>query len=217
MIYFPPPNSGLDLIFEDEFLLVLNKPSGLLSVPGKDEKLKDSLATRVQACFPEALITHRLDMATSGIMVMALNKDMHRALSILFQSRQIKKEYVAVVDDLIKATTGSIDLPLICDWPNRPRQKVEHETGKASLTHYKVIKYDEINKTTRVKLEPETGRTHQLRVHMQSIGHAILGDRLYASAAAQEKADRLLLHASGLSFVHPITGENLKLNSNVPF
>lgn len=209
--------TGVDVIFEDPFLLALNKPSGLLSVPGKGDEKKDSLAIRVQARFPDALIAHRLDMATSGIMIMARNRDVHRALSIQFESRQINKTYIAVVDGLVNTLSGTIDLPLIADWPNRPRQKVDYETGKPSVTHYKVIAHDEINKTTRIKLEPETGRTHQLRVHMQSIGHAILGDRFYASATAQTKADRLLLHASRLSFTHPVTGEYLDLNSDVPF
>ena len=217
MFSSPPPVAGLDVLFEDPFLLALNKPSGLLSVPGKGHEKKDSLAIRVQARFPDALVAHRLDMATSGIMVMARNKEVHRALSIQFETRQVAKTYIAVVDGLVNTTSGTIDLPLICDWPNRPRQKVDYETGKASLTHYEVIEYNEINQTTRVKLKPETGRTHQLRVHMQSIGHAILGDRLYASTTAQKKADRLLLHASQLSFTHPITGEHLSLNSDIPF
>ncbi|TNF35478.1 MAG: RluA family pseudouridine synthase [Gammaproteobacteria bacterium] len=217
MTYSPPPDTGLDLIYEDEFLLVLNKPSGLLSVPGKGAAHQDSLATRVQMRFSDALIIHRLDMPTSGILLMARNQDVHRLLSKQFASRQIKKAYVAVVDGLIKEMSGSIDLPLICDWPNRPRQKVDYEIGKPSLTHYSVLAYDEVKNTTRVRLEPITGRSHQLRVHLQSIGHAILGDKLYASETVRNKADRLLLHASLISFMHPVTDEVLTMESAVPF
>lgn len=216
-LYSPPADSGLDILYEDPYILALNKPAGLLAVPGKSEDKKDSLALRVISRFPDALIVHRLDMATSGIMIMALNKDIHRDLSKQFQDRLVNKTYVAVVDGFITDKTGSIDLPLITDWPNRPLQKVDFDIGKASLTHYKVLEYFDLNNTTRVELKPETGRTHQLRVHMQSIGHAILGDRLYASEAAQKKAARLLLHASQLSFSHPITGEYMTFVSDIPF
>ena len=215
--YKPPPDTALDIIFEDPYLLALNKPCGLLSVPGKGKEKEDSLSIRAQKHFADALIVHRLDMATSGIIIMALNKDVQRSLSIQFQTKLVDKTYIAVVDGYINTASGSIDLPLICDWPNRPKQIVDFETGKTSLTHYSVITYNKTNDTTRVELKPETGRTHQLRVHMQSIGHPILGDRLYASELAQDKADRLLLHACRLSFTHPVTGEYLNIFSRVPF
>lgn len=217
MLYSPPADTGLDIIFEDQDILVLNKPSGLLSVPGKAATHRDSLALRVQARYPEALITHRLDMETSGLIVMARSSEVHRAMSILFQARKVHKTYVAVVDGIIKENAGSVDLPLICDWPNRPRQKIDHETGKASLTHYSVLDRDAANQTTRVQLQPVTGRSHQLRVHMLTIGHAILGDQLYASVSAREKSSRLLLHASGMTFHHPVTGDEIDLLSAVPF
>jgi len=146
---------------------------------------------------------------------MARNADVHRLLSKQFQSRNVKKTYVAVVDGLIETESGTIDLPLIVDWPNRPRQKVDTEIGKPSITHYTVLERDEHHHTTRVQLEPVTGRSHQLRVHMMSIGHAILGDQLYASESVQAKAERLLLHASRLVFVHPVTNEKLDLISKI--
>jgi tRNA pseudouridine32 synthase/23S rRNA pseudouridine746 synthase len=217
MLYSPPADTGLDIIFEDKDILVLNKPSGLLSVPGKAATHQDSLALRVQARYPEALITHRLDMETSGLILMARSSEVHRAMSILFQARKVHKTYVAVVDGIIKENAGSVDLPLICDWPNRPRQKIDYETGKASLTHYSVLDRDTSNQTTRVQLEPVTGRSHQLRVHMLTIGHAILGDQLYASVSVQKKSPRLLLHASGMTFHHPVTGDEINSQSAVPF
>jgi tRNA pseudouridine32 synthase/23S rRNA pseudouridine746 synthase len=217
MLYSPPADTGLDIIFEDKDILVLNKPSGLLSVPGKAATHRDSLALRVQARYPEALITHRLDMETSGLILMARSSEVHRAMSILFQARKVHKTYIAVVDGIIKENSGSVDLPLICDWPNRPRQKIDYETGKASLTHYSVLDRDTPNQNTRVQLEPVTGRSHQLRVHMLSIGHAILGDQLYTSVSVQKKSTRLLLHASGMTFHHPETGDEINLRSAVPF
>lgn len=217
MKYSPPPDTGLDIVFEDPYLLVLNKPSGLLSVPGREAQNRDSLAMRVQSRFPEALIIHRLDLETSGLMVMARNADVHRTLSMQFESRHVQKTYIAVVEGLIEEQFGSIDLPLIVDWPNRPLQKVDVATGKPSVTHYSVLEYNENNNTTRVQLEPVTGRSHQLRVHMMSIGHAIVGDGLYASPDVAKKAERLLLHASRLVFRHPVTNEGLDLVSEVRF
>lgn len=217
IIYTPPEDTGLDILFQDDYLLALNKPSGLLSVPGKDADKKDCLATRVQQRFADALVVHRLDMATSGIMLMALNKDIHRELSILFQQRQVKKTYVAVLDGLLEEDLGSVDLPLITDWPNRPRQKVDYQQGKASLTHYRVLERYPDSQTTRVELSPETGRSHQLRVHMQSIGHAIIGDRLYASSRAQEKSARLLLHARQLILNHPVSEAEITISCDAEF
>ncbi|HED15354.1 MAG TPA: RNA pseudouridine synthase [Gammaproteobacteria bacterium] len=215
--YRPPPHTGLDIQFQDQSLLVLNKQSGLLSVPGRGPDKQDSLAWRVQQEYPEALTIHRLDMETSGLVVMAKNTQIHRQMSLLFQERHVQKQYIAVVDGLIEQADGKIDLPLITDWPNRPMQKVDHDAGKASVTHYKVIAQDAQLLTSRVELRPITGRSHQLRVHMQSLGHAILGDRLYGSDRVQEKAQRLLLHACRLAFRHPVTHESLDFTHETPF
>lgn len=214
--YSPPPDMGLDIVFQDDFLLVANKPCDLLSVPGKASSHKDSLATRIQKRFPTALIVHRLDMATSGLMVLALDKMTHRELSIRFQNREVDKTYTAIVSGLINQQ-DSVDLPLITDWPNRPKQKVDHEQGKPSLTHYRLLDYHDEQDTSRVELTPVTGRSHQLRVHMQSIGHPILGDRLYASQDIIDKSDRLLLHATTLGFKHPATEEEMKFIAEAPF
>lgn len=215
MEYTPPTFKSLDILFEDEFLLVLNKPSGLLSVPGKDKH--DCLISRVQSKYSDALIVHRLDMSTSGLMILARGKEMERYLSILFQQRKVDKKYIAVVDSYVKPDFGEVDLPLITDWPNRPKQKVDFEMGKKSQTKYRVLSYDKQNNTTRLELTPITGRTHQLRVHMQSIKHAILGDELYANKDVIGKADRLCLHASFLSFLHPVTDEIIEFNSEPEF
>ncbi len=215
--YIPPPDLGLAIIHEDEYLLVLNKPSGLLSVPGRGAEKQDSLAVRAQARYPDALIVHRLDMETSGLIVLARGKLMHRQLSLLFQERRVHKHYVAVVEGIIAVERGEVDHPLITDWPNRPRQKIDVEHGKAAHTRFQVLQRDRLNHTTRVELEPVTGRSHQLRVHMQSLGHAILGDRLYASAQAQAASERLLLHACRLAFQHPVTQQVVCFSSEAPF
>jgi tRNA pseudouridine32 synthase/23S rRNA pseudouridine746 synthase len=215
--YTPPAHTGLDILHQDDALLVLNKPSGLLSVPGRGPEKQDCLTLRVQTDYPEAMNVHRLDMETSGVMVMARSRSVHRRLSRLFQERAVHKRYVAVVDGRVEQIAGAIDLPLITDWPNRPRQKVDYENGKPSRTRFRVMHHDARGNTTRLELAPETGRTHQLRVHLQTLGHAILGDKLYAGKAVQEKADRLLLHASSLSFIHPVTGKHVCFASTVPF
>jgi tRNA pseudouridine32 synthase/23S rRNA pseudouridine746 synthase len=175
------------------------------------------MITRVQAEFPDALIVHRLDMGTSGIMVMARGKAMERALSILFQTRQVHKHYVAVVAGNVSPRRGEINLPLITDWPNRPRQIVSFVLGKPSQTRYQVLEYDAIHDTSRVDLEPITGRTHQLRVHLQALAHPILGDELYASPVTCSQSVRLLLHAATICFPHPQSGEILTINSPIPF
>jgi tRNA pseudouridine32 synthase/23S rRNA pseudouridine746 synthase len=193
--------------------VIVNKPSGLLSVPGRGDEKQDCMISRVQAEFPEALTVHRLDMETSGLLVFARGPEAQRALSYAFQSREVTKRYVAVVDGRLVSQTGEIDLPLICDWPNRPLQKVDLHVGKPSQTRYTVLHYDAETDCTRVDLEPITGRSHQLRVHMLALGHAILGDMLYASAAAQKKASRLLLHASHLVLPHPATGALISVTS----
>ncbi|KZN49409.1 ribosomal large subunit pseudouridine synthase A [Pseudoalteromonas luteoviolacea H33] len=196
-------------------MLVINKPSGLLTVPGKDPKHADSVINRINRVFPTAKIVHRLDMATSGILCLAMHKEAHRFLSIQFQDRLTKKRYVARVHGRLESKTGSVDLPLICDWPNRPKQKVCHESGKPSLTHYEVLEYEP--NATRVSLTPITGRSHQLRVHMQSLGHVILGDRLYATGDALKAAERLQLHAQMLEICHPVSGEMMQFNAPDPF
>lgn len=215
-IYAPPP-APPRIVFIDDALIVLDKPSGLLSVPGRGPAHADSLASRVQVDHPDARIVHRLDMATSGLIVMARGAAMERCLSIAFQQRQVEKTYIAVVAGKPEPERGEIKLPLIADWPNRPRQKVDFELGKPSLTAYSVIAHDAVSNISRVELHPLTGRSHQLRVHMQAIGHPILGDDLYADVASRHAAARLLLHATELSLPHPISGKQLRLESPPDF
>jgi tRNA pseudouridine32 synthase/23S rRNA pseudouridine746 synthase len=200
----------------DGQLLVLDKPAGLLAVPGRGPDMQDCLATRVQRVFPDALVVHRLDMATSGLFLMARGIEMQRRLSRAFEQREVGKRYVAVVAGRLEGD-GVIDLPLAADWPNRPRQVVDHERGKPSRTLWRVPPGHDGGETTRVELEPVTGRSHQLRVHMQALGHPILGDTLYAPAAIQDRAPRLFLHASALAFAHPATGASLQFSSAPPF
>ena len=188
------------LIYADDSLIVVNKPSGMLSVPGRGPDKQDCLIHRVQADFPDALSVHRLDMSTSGLLLIGRGASMHRELSRLFEQRQVSKRYIAVVAGQLKKASGEINLPLICDWPNRPRQKVDFEIGKPSQTRYRLLAYDPKTDSSRVELEPITGRSHQLRVHLAELGHPILGDELYG---AQESAPRLLLHATRLSFPLP--------------
>ena len=214
-IYQPPTTPWTDVLYQDKDILVLNKPSGLLSVPGRLEAYSDSLYTRVLLEFPQAHIVHRLDMATSGLMVIALRKKAEVELKRQFRERIPKKVYYARVHGKVNVPKGSIDLPLICDWPNRPKQKVDHESGKPSLTHYEVISYSE--HSTLIKLIPITGRSHQLRVHMQAIGHPILGDKFYATQEAYSMAERLLLHAQYLGFMHPYSQEWISFESLHPF
>jgi len=215
--YIAPPPAPIHYLHVDAALLVVDKPSGLLSVPGRGADKADCLVARVHAEYPDALIVHRLDMETSGLMVLARDADTHRALSMQFQQRQVSKRYVAVVHGRLAAASGTIDLPLITDWPNRPRQKVDFVLGKPSLTHYRLLAYDAAEDTSRVALEPETGRSHQLRVHLMSLGHPILGDALYASPPVQQKAQRLLLHAEFLAFRHPQTGAAMEFSLKAPF
>lgn len=182
--------------------MVVNKPSGLLSVPGRQEEHKDSVMTRIQRDFPAAESVHRLDMATSGIMVVAMSKAAERELKRQFREREPEKTYVARVWGHLAEEKGVIDLPLICDWPNRPKQKVCFETGKPAQTGYEVLALDDDN-STRVRLKPVTGRSHQLRVHMLALGHPILGDNFYAHEDAKAMAPRLQLHAEMLTITHP--------------
>ncbi|WP_159817643.1 bifunctional tRNA pseudouridine(32) synthase/23S rRNA pseudouridine(746) synthase RluA [Colwellia sp. 20A7] len=219
-VYTPPMTPYLDIIFQDEDIVVLNKSSGLLSVPGRLPEHQDCLQNRVQRVLPTATVVHRLDMATSGIMIMALNKPAHVSISRQFEQRKTKKSYIARVYGHVKDQEGSVDLPLICDWPNRPKQKVDHENGKQSLTHYQVLSYNDLNsdeESSLVELTPVTGRSHQLRVHMLALGHPILGDRLYAHEQALAASSRLTLHARNLSLAHPVTGELLNFVAPCPF
>lgn len=217
MLYTPPPHTTQTILYEDDTLLIVNKQSGLLSVPGRGEEKNDSLIVRLQKEYPAALIVHRLDMATSGLMIIALGKENERTLSILFQQRKIDKKYIAIVDGNVSPAAGEIDLPLITDWPNRPKQKVDFESGKPSVTRYQVIEYNSENDSTKIELTPLTGRSHQLRVHMQAIGHAILGDELYAQEPVIKKSHRLLLHASYLSFTHPLTNKLISIQDTPEF
>ena len=217
VIYTPPPDEGLDLVHVDEALIVVNKPEGLLSVPGRGEDRQDCMVHRVQQRFPEALTVHRLDMATSGLLVFARGEAMQRALSALFQDRQVDKRYVAVVQGLLAPDHGEVNLPLIADWPNRPRQMVCFERGKPSLTLYEVLARDLLKDETRVALTPVTGRSHQLRVHMLALGHPMLGDPFYGDADSQARAPRLLLHAETLSLPHPVSGERVHWACAAPF
>ena len=214
--YSPPPDNGLPVIFADDSIIVVDKPAGLLSVPGRGEGMDDCLAARVQARFSDALTVHRLDMSTSGLLVLARGAEMHRLLSRFFRERRIAKRYIAVVHGLMADDSGEVELPLICDWPNRPRQKVDFEIGKPSLTRFRVVSRDPAANTTRVELEPVTGRSHQLRVHMASLGHPILGDDLYGGEATA-LADRLLLHAMDLGLFHPLTAAAIQFHSDAPF
>jgi len=207
----------LKLIFVDTTLVVVDKPAGLLAVPGRGEAGRDCLAFFVQQTHADALVVHRLDMATSGLMLFARGAAMQRALSMAFEQRRVHKRYVAVVDGLLDGDAGHIDAPLAADWPNRPRQVVDAERGKPSLTRWRVLARDAAAQRTRLELEPVTGRSHQLRVHLASIGHAIVGDGLYASADGAAAEPRLLLHASHLAFDHPQTGATLAFDSAAPF
>lgn len=215
--YNPPADNGLELLYQDSYLIAVNKPSGLLSVPGRGKDKLDSLSYRLQQVYPEALVVHRLDMPTSGIMLLAKDKKTQIRLGQLFEQRKISKTYIALVHGKFASCQGRIELPLICDWPNRPRQMVSYELGKTAQTDYRVLAYDQHLNCSRVELKPLTGRSHQLRVHMQALGHAILGDELYAENSIADQAGRLLLHAEKLEFLHPFEDAVLQLSCPTPF
>lgn len=214
--YDPPRAPYLRVIYRDDDLLLLSKPSGLLCVPGKAADHADCLERRAQEAFPQARTVHRLDMATSGLVVMALNAKAHRHLGLQFERRHVRKTYIARVWGHIKEDQGAVNLPLICDWPNRPRQKVCYEHGKTAQTEWDVIER-EAEAITRVRLSPLTGRSHQLRVHMLALGHPVLGDDFYAEGAALKAAERLQLHAESLSFYHPSDGHRCAFSDPCPF
>ncbi len=205
------------IVHADAHCVVVCKPSGLLAVPGRGEAGRDCLSERVRSEYADALIVHRLDMATSGLMLLARGAGPQRTLSIAFARREVHKRYVAVAAGQMTTSEGEIDLPLAADWPNRPRQQVDAIRGKPSLTRYRVLEIDDACDTTRLELEPVTGRAHQLRVHLLALGHPILGDALYATAEIQAAAARLLLHASSLGFAHPVSGEPMSFDSPPPF
>jgi tRNA pseudouridine32 synthase/23S rRNA pseudouridine746 synthase len=206
----PPPylvphsREEIRILYEDEHLLLVRKPDLLLSVPGRHPLNKDCLVTRLQLRYPSASIVHRLDLDTSGIMVIPLNKASHAHISRQFQQRQVEKCYQAVVWGVLEQECGEVDLPIACDWENRPRQLICHERGRQALTRYEVLERG-VDRT-RVLLRPVTGRSHQLRIHMRELGHPILGCDMYAHPEALAMAPRLLLHATTLAFTHPATG-----------
>ena len=211
---YTPPDDPLEILHDDHEIVVLNKPAGLLSVPGRGDHLADCLITRVQQVFPQALLVHRLDRDTSGVMVFALSPHAQRNLSMQFEKRSTKKTYVARVFGRMTEKSGEVDLPLIVDWPNRPRQMVDVENGKPALTLYRVLKARDAE--SRVRLTPKTGRSHQLRVHMLALGHVILGDPLYAEGAAADHP-RLMLHSEELRINHPDSGRGLSFRAKAPF
>lgn len=199
----------------DDDLIVVDKPAGLLAVPGRGEAGRDCLSARVAARWPDALVVHRLDMATSGLMLFARGPAVQRQLNAAFAERRIGKRYLAVVHGIVAADAGEIDAALAADWPNRPRQRIDAQQGRPSLTRWRVLARDAETERSRLELEPVSGRAHQLRVHLRSIGHAIVGDALYGEDAAREP--RLLLHAWRLALAHPRDGTRLDFASAVPF
>ena len=210
---YNPPQVPLEVLHHDADVLAVVKPEGLLSVPGKGEHLADCMMARVEAAFPTALQVHRLDRDTSGVMVFALTPHAQRFLSMEFEKRRAKKVYVARVRGVLEPKTGTVDLPLTVDWPNRPRQMVCHETGREAVTDWRVQRFED--GTTRVKLMPKTGRSHQLRVHMASLGHPILGDPLYGGGA--DEAPRMMLHAEELRINSPDSGPSLRFRAPAKF
>lgn len=214
-VYAPPREPLLVVLHRDEHLLVVDKPSGLLSVPGKQPDLADCVAARALELHPDARVVHRLDMDTSGVLALALNAAAHRHLGLQFERRHVAKTYVARVAGRIDGEDGTVDLPLRCDWPNRPRQIVDHDAGRAARTRWRVLARE--GDATRVLLEPETGRSHQLRVHMLALGHPILGDPLYGTPASRAGAARLQLHAESLTLRHPDGGAAIRFEAPCPF
>ena len=211
---YAPPQDPLVILHDDHEVVLVDKPSGLLSVPGKGEHLADCLIARVQAVYPQALLVHRLDRDTSGVMIFALTPHAQRHLGLQFEKRQTKKTYVARVAGKMAEKTGTVDLPLIVDWPNRPRQMVCHETGKQAITDWRVLRSTDAE--TRVRLMPKTGRSHQLRVHMLAMGHPILGDPFYATGPDRDYP-RMMLHSETFQFRHPDGGQGTRITAKAPF
>ena len=220
--------ANIEVVHLDDHLIILDKPAGLLSVPGRGEDKQDCLSSRVQARYRDALVVHRLDMGTSGLMLMARSIASQRILSKAFADRLVHKRYVAIVSGTMQPPEpvgvdgwGLIDLPIMLDWPRRPLRIIDHAGGKPSQTRWQIQTQDRkpnlVSPSSRLLLEPVTGRSHQLRVHLMAIGHAIVGDQLYASPEVAASASRLLLHAAALSFVHPESGEQMAFQSPPPF
>ena len=218
---FAAPAEELQWLHVDDACIVVVKPAGLLSVPGRGADRADCAWSRVRAVHADALVVHRLDMATSGLLLLARGASAQRFLSVLFAQRRVHKRYVAVVHGLVDPAAGVIDLPLSADWPNRPRQQVDPLHGKPSLTRWRVLRHDEPRALTHLELEPVTGRSHQLRVHLQAIGHTVVGDRLYAPGALPQPAttdsNRLMLHAQALTFEHPQGAQTMAFETANPF
>mgnify|MGYP001817825393 CR=1 FL=1 len=217
----PPPylvphsQEPITLLYRDSHLLLVRKPHLLLTIPGRHPLNRDSLISRLRVDFPEASIVHRLDMDTSGIMVIPLSPAVHAHLSRQFQERRVQKTYHAIVYGRVAEDCGEIDLPIAADWSDRPRQLICHKRGKSALTRYRVLERGE--KRTQLELSPVTGRSHQLRIHLAAIGHPILGCDLYAHSSALAMAGRLLLHATALAFEHPVTGKWISGESAADF
>lgn len=211
-----PPQDPICVVYEDDDLIVIDKPAGLLSVMGRLPEHQDSAYLRIQQKYPLARVTHRLDMATSGLLMFAKHRRAEIAISKLFQTRCIQKYYIALVDGEVQAQ-GMVEAPLITDWPNRPKQKIDFVEGKAAKTCYQPLDYNAAFNQTRIQLEPITGRSHQLRVHMQHIGHPIMGDKLYHPEPAKFALKRMALHATSLKFIQPFTQQPLDIVATVPF
>nr|WP_040610849.1 RluA family pseudouridine synthase [Oceaniovalibus guishaninsula] len=210
---YAPPDTPLDVLHEDHQILAVAKPAGLLSVPGKGAHLADCLMTRILSAYPTALLVHRLDRDTSGVMVFALTPHAQRHLGLQFENRQVRKTYVARVAGRLTPATGEVDAPIMVDWENRPRQMI-HPDGRPAQTAWRVLKASDTE--SRVRLSPRTGRSHQLRVHMLSLGHPILGDPFYATGAARDHP-RLMLHSEVLQLRHPDGGRGMRFRAPAPF
>lgn len=211
---YNPPQDPLAVIHQDHEILIVDKPAGLLSVPGRGEHLADCLLSRVQLAFPEALLVHRLDRDTSGVMVFALTAAAQRNIAMQFETRSTRKIYIARVWGEVAEPSGVIDLPMTVDWPNRPLQKIDHENGKPAVTEWKRVKRG--GGESRMRLMPKTGRSHQLRLHMLSMGHPILGDPFYAPQEAQDYP-RMMLHSESLRLNHPDSGIGMTFTARTPF
>ncbi|MDX3773856.1 RluA family pseudouridine synthase [Chromatiaceae bacterium AAb-1] len=213
----PATSVAYQVIYQDDILLVVDKPAGLLTVPGRHPANHDCLISRVQREFLTAAVVHRLDYDTSGIVILPLTRKALSDISKQFQARTVKKTYTAVVDGVMLQPEGRIDLPIAADQDNRPRYKICQQQGKPSVTEFRVLQVDAESAQSRVELYPVTGRSHQLRLHLQAIGHPILGDTLYAPQSVQQRSARLLLHATEISFRHPLNAKQLILRTDPAF
>ncbi len=206
----PPCDKEIEILYQDNDLLLINKPDGLLSVPGRHPLNRDCVNNRLLKIFPNMGMAHRLDLDTSGMMIIPLNKPTLAHINQQFQNRNVSKTYTAILAGIVEQDEGKVDLPLIFDWPNRPMQKVCQASGKGALTLYKVLRRDSTSNTTRVLFTPITGRSHQLRIHSREMGHPIVGCDMYATREIYEMGERLMLHATDIAFTHPMTGEQIQ-------